>query len=479
MPLNKKSSGTGSNSSLSYGAVANQRLLAVQKRLVTPSSPSVGSPSSKDVFISSSTAADDGVVITEHASGIYEILLNRPTKLNSITFSMCDIIAENLLAWEMSEVSKVVLIKGAGEKAFCAGGDIRDLVDLELAGRHDECIDLFKKHCRLNHVVGTRRKTCLIAIMDGITMGGGVGLSINAPFRIATENTVHAMPECSIGHFPDASASFWYPRLDGYLGLYLGLTGHRLRGVDVFYAGIATHYVSSKNLNKLEDALKELVRNNGTLEQDAINAAIEQFYVDMDQEKAPMFSLGGDVYKAINRCFQHDTMEEIVVALKDEKIATTWAKETLDQLANLSPTSLKLFLQLYHAGASLSFTDCMKLEYQLTNQTLAGREFKEGARTTLITRTAPKWDPPTVETVNASDIKHTYFDTLMDKPLTLLCEGGDNKDYPFARFALPQCSEILNMAERSSDRESTIMQFIEKYNGKKGIKAKVISVLSI
>ncbi|KAG2212475.1 hypothetical protein INT45_010108 [Circinella minor] len=458
-----KSPQIGAHIRTSNDKIATRRLLALKNRLSeTPGRI----PTTSKVYDSKLNKTDDNAeaVIRQHPSGLSKIRLNRPTKLNAISFNMCDIISQAVLAWENLETSKAILITSEGRQAFCAGGDIRALMDLEQQDRHEECIALFQKHSRLTHTVGS-------------IMGGGVGLTISAPFRVATENTIHAMPETMIGHFPDASASFWMPRLDGFLGLYLMLTGRRLRGPDVYYSGIATHYVQSKDLAELEVALEELAsKTNGVLELHDINAVIDRFSVDMEEKELP-FSLGGNIWQAINRCFQHNTIENIVAALKEENVAVSWAKETNDLLSKMSPTSLKLSLQLYYAGANLCFVDCMRLEYQLTNLTLASKEFAEGTRAALITKTAPNWNPPTLEQVDANEIKKRFFDTPISNPLQTLHEGGNFIEYPHTPFILPRCSEILDVANRMGHDEA-VKYFMDKYNEKKGVKTKVVSVLN-
>ncbi|KAI9490182.1 ClpP/crotonase-like domain-containing protein [Zychaea mexicana] len=467
-------------SSHSATTTAAQRLLAVQKRLVSSSPASKFSHTTIATHhhpVSNKGDGDAEVLTHQHPSGICEILLNRPKNLNAINYTMCDIICERLLTWEKSDACKAIFVRGNGGKAFCAGGDIKALLDLAQEGRNDDITYIFNRQYRKDHLIGSIQKP-YIALIDGITMGGGVGLTMNGPFRIATENTVFAMPENSIGLFSDASASFWMPRLDGSLGPYIGLTGKRLRGADVFYAGIATHYVPTKHLDSLESALKELAsQSQGSLDQNAINAVIERFSADMEQE-AP-FSLGGDIYPAINRCFNHETMEEIIAALKNEKVAVDWAKETLDRLSGMSPTSMKISLQLYHTGARLSFIDCMRLEYQLAGKCLAGSEFSEGTRATLVTRTKPNWNPPTLEEADANEIKRHYFDAPLDTSLTPLCEGGNYMEYPHTRYMLPKCSDILDMADKIGNKENTVKYFLEKYNGKQGVRTKVMCVLKM
>jgi 3-hydroxyisobutyryl-CoA hydrolase len=189
--------------------------------------------------------------------GLRTIELNRPKKHNSLNGSMIRKITPRLLEWEMSDLANVVVIKGVGDKAFCAGGDVRD-VAVAVQEQGDDgrkfANEYFAAEYRLDHLIATYRKP-YIALMDGYTMGGGVGLSVHAPLRIATERTVFAMPETTIGFFPDVGASFFLPKMPGAVGTYLALTSERLKGVNVFYAGIATHYLHSTSLPNLESRL--------------------------------------------------------------------------------------------------------------------------------------------------------------------------------------------------------------------------------
>ncbi|KAJ2792922.1 3-hydroxyisobutyryl-CoA hydrolase, partial [Coemansia guatemalensis] len=195
---------------------------------------------------------------------------------------------------------------------------------------------------RLDHYIATYKKP-IVAMLNGYTMGGGVGISMNASFCIADETTVFAMPEVKIGHFPDVGASFFLPRMDGQTGIYLGLTGERLKGRDLLYAGIATHYVPSERYQMLEQKLQGL----GTSSYDAINKAIEEF-VAQPEDNGIEYSLAA-VRDAIDRCFRHNTIEEIIAALEQEsesqsEVHASWAKKTLGQLNSTSPSSLKLSL---------------------------------------------------------------------------------------------------------------------------------------
>src|SRR5450432_185982 len=191
--------------------------------------------------------------------GVRTIELNRPKKLNSLNASMARKIIPRLREWEKSDMANIILMSGAGTKAFCAGGDVAALAQQNKGGveGQKESTDYFALEYQLDHLIATYSKP-YVAIMDGITMGGGVGLSVHAPFRIATERTLFAMPETTIGFFPDVGASFFLPRMPGSVGTYLALTSEKLRGVNVFYAGVATHYIHSTSLPSLERRLAEL-----------------------------------------------------------------------------------------------------------------------------------------------------------------------------------------------------------------------------
>ncbi|KAI8149393.1 ClpP/crotonase-like domain-containing protein [Fennellomyces sp. T-0311] len=420
-------------------------------------------------------AQDDGVLVDQCLSGVCEIRLNRPSALNALSTDMCASIIEYLKSCESRNSVKMILIKGTG-KAFCAGGDIKAVSNLSRSGQFEKGAMFFDMNFSMEHLIGNL-KTPTITIMDGITMGGGVGLCINAPFRIATENTLFAMPENAVGLFSDASASFWMPRLDGYFGHYLALTGRHLRGTDVFYIGIATHYIPAKRLSALETELARLSsKSMGKASLDAINNVIEGFAVDMELENP--FSLDSSIRDAINRCFRYSTIEEIVTALQNETIAINWAKESLEQLSNMSPTSLKISLELFQQSEHLSFTECMKLEYQLAVKVLSERDFIEGTTAVLMTRTKANWVPSTLQQVDLSKIKQYYFDSSANSTLSLLCEGGNYVDNPQCRFALPTCTDILKVHELVG-RESTVQYFLYKHKGKQGVKAKINEVLNV
>ena len=213
--------------------------------------------------------------------GVRTIELNRPKKLHSLNGSMIRKIVPRLQEWAKSDMANVVVIKGSGPKAFCAGGDVTTLALDNTKGEEGQqrSTDYFALEYKLDHLIATYSKP-YVAFMDGITMGGGVGLSVHAPFRIATERTLFAMPETTIGLFPDVGASFFLPRMPGGVGTYLALTSEKLKGPNVFYTGVATHYIHSTSLPALERRLAELrFKDYDSLDTrlNVIDSTIEEF----------------------------------------------------------------------------------------------------------------------------------------------------------------------------------------------------------
>ncbi|KAG6234011.1 hypothetical protein E4U26_007874 [Claviceps purpurea] len=275
---------------------------------------------------------DDGVddVIFASKYGLRTIILNRPKQLNSLNGSMIRKIVPRMIEWEKSDMANIVLLKGAGDRALCAGGDVAALAKLNQEGPNGwkKSVDFFALEYKLMHYIATYKKP-YVALMDGVTMGGGVGLSMHAPFRIATEKTVFAMPETTIGFFPDVGASFFLPRLNGAMGTYLALTSDRLIGPNVFYSGIATHYLHSTSLPDLEARLAELsFRDDDEMPRKlaVINNTLEEFCTGLPYDQP--IQLRGAVRKTIDRCFSKNNVADIVAALKEE--ATVPVEEQAD-----------------------------------------------------------------------------------------------------------------------------------------------------
>ncbi|NXF00871.1 HIBCH protein, partial [Smithornis capensis] len=339
-------------------------------------------------------------VVLEKRGGAGIITLNRPKALNALNFSMIQQIYPQIKTWEQDPETFLIIIKGAGEKAFCAGGDIRAITEAGKAG--DKMTeDFFRQEYRLNNAVGTCKKP-YVALIDGITMGGGVGLSVHGHFRVATEKTLFAMPETAIGLFPDVGGGYFLPRLSGRIGYYLGLTGYRLKGRDVLKAGIATHFVESEKLPALEKDLIALKSPSKENIADLLNSYQKKSTVDQEKK----FVLDEHMEK-INSLFSGNSMEEIVKKLKQD--GSPFAIKQLETINKMSPTSLKLTLRQLREGASMSLQDVLRMEFRLSQACMRGHDFYEGVRAVLIDKDqSPRWKPPTLEEVSDEFVDNCF-----------------------------------------------------------------------
>jgi enoyl-CoA hydratase len=286
---------------------------------------------------------------------------------------------EALLAWKSDPAIAFILIDHSGERGFCAGGDIRMLAQ---SGQGDgaEAKAFFFTEYRLNHLLMTYGKP-VVVIMDGVTMGGGVGIAMPASHRVATERTNFAMPETGIGLFPDVGGGWFLPRLpEPELGTWLALTGARLKGADAFAAGIATHLISSEQVAALKTALIT----------DGLDA------LKSYQSPRPAVPVPG----GLQALFGHDTVEAIVAALEAD--GSDWALAQLASLKTKSPQTLKVALRQLRAGAAMSdFADNMRMEYRIGARVVTRHDFIEGVRAVIIDKdNAPKWKPDTLEGVS-------------------------------------------------------------------------------
>lgn len=314
--------------------------------------------------------------------GLGRILLDRPKALNALTLDQVHAITPQLTAWAADPSVTAILIEGAGDRAFCAGGDIRalqeDCVNGDLAG-----VDSFYRHeYRLNRQIKTYPKP-YVAFLDGVTMGGGVGVSVHGWARVATERTLFAMPETGIGFFPDVGGSFFLPRCPGQTGMYLALTGARLKAADLVYVGVATHYVPSDQLDALRDALAA-----GTDPAAALAAAHQ------DPGPAPL----ADKRAVIDACFGGDSVLAILAAL--DAHPDPWAQTTAATIRSKSPFACLVTYEQVRRGGTLSFDDCMKMELRLAMRVAPNPDFIEGVRAVIIDKdNKPVWSPARVEDV--------------------------------------------------------------------------------
>lgn len=432
--------------------------------------------------------------------GVRTVELNRPKKLNSLNGSMARKILPRLKEWEKSQLANVVIITGAGPKAFCAGGDVAALAlnNKTVEGQKDST-DYFELEYQLDHLIATYSKP-YIAVMDGITMGGGVGLSVHAPFRIATEKTVFAMPETTIGFFPDVGGSFFLPRLDGEVGTYLALTSERLLGVQAFYAGIATHYLDSSVLPSLTTRLSELVfKDQASLDErlQLINSTISEFSTTLPSpdsyEAAKYGHLTSDLREAVDRCFRFNNVDEILGALQKESQSSDqtlaeWAQATLKTISNRSPTSLKVTLQQLRLGKSWNITETFVREHQMAARFMAHPDFVEGVSARLINKppTKPQWQPSKLEDVSTATVQEFFTLPKGMKEITFVeaAPGALNHqytDYPHAKFALPRESDIeavvREYGQQGGSKKVTEV-LLRQWENKLGVEEKVKEVLA-
>ena len=320
---------------------------------------------------------DESVIATiEGRTG--HLLLNRPRALNALDHAMVESLTHHLLAWRDNPAIHAVVIEGAGDRSFCAGGDIRAVRDAALAGNAALIETFFAEEYALNQLIAAYPKP-YVALIDGFCMGGGVGISVHGQFRVTTEAGVFAMPETAIALFPDVGGTYVLPRLPGALGMYLGLTGTRLTGADAVHAGLATHFVRRVALPSLR---VDLARD-GT----AIIAAYA--------EALAPFTLAPN-RAAIDRCFSQPTIPAIIEALQAE--ATDWSRETLTTLSRMSPASLIWSHRIITDGASRSLPECLEAELALTRTVTRHPDFAEGVRAMVIDKDRnPKWlDAPLI-----------------------------------------------------------------------------------
>lgn len=322
------------------------------------------------------------------------ITLNRPKALNALTLPMVRALEPKLREWAADPAIAAVVIEGAGERAFCAGGDVAAIYRARQAGDDTLGRDFFREEYVVNRAIFRFPKPW-IALLDGITMGGGVGLSVHGPFRVATERFLFAMPETAIGLFPDVGGGHFLPRLPGQLGMYLAMTGERLKAADALHAGVLTHHVPSERIGALKEALAGA--DWGGDANAVAKRVLDGFHVDPGQAQLPARRA------EIDRHFAGASCEEIVASL--EKDGSEWAAATLKTLRRLSPTSMKITFRQIRDGARMEFEDIMTMEYRMSQGCMRGGDFYEGVRSVLIDKDhAPKWDPATLEAVDQARV---------------------------------------------------------------------------
>ncbi len=333
------------------------------------------------------------------------ITLNRPKALNALTRDMCVAIRRRLDVWKEDERIAAVLIEGAGERAFCAGGDVVRVARSAREGS-DEWFRFFRDEYRMNSAIGHFPKP-YVALLDGIVMGGGFGVSVHGRFRVASERILFAMPETGLGLIPDVGGGHVLPRLPGRTGHYLALTGYRAKAADSHWLGVATHVTPASRFGELKAALVALPDLH---DPQALRALLDSFHEDPGE--APLAGRRAE----IDRHFAHDRVEEVLESLAGDD--GEWARATRGELAGKSPTSLKLTAEQLRRGATLDLDEDLRMEFRIVNRIMTrGHDFFEGVRAILIDKDRnPKWNPARIEDVRDDEIAE-YFASLGEREL--------------------------------------------------------------
>ncbi|XP_065848141.1 3-hydroxyisobutyryl-CoA hydrolase-like protein 1, mitochondrial [Euphorbia lathyris] len=365
--------------------------------------------------LASSKPVDDDLdnqVLIEGQAYSRTVILNRPSALNALNTNIGARLLKLYKSWEDNPDIGFVMMKGSG-RAFCAGGDIVGLYNLMNQGKMEECKDFFRTLYSFIYLLGTYLKPH-VAILNGFTMGGGAGVSIPGTFRVATDKTVFATPETLIGFHPDAGASFYLPRLPGYLGEYLALTGETLNGAEMIACGLATHYAHSERHQLIEQQLAKLVTDDPSV----IETTLEKYgdLVHPDKMSA-LYRI-----ETVDKCFSHNTVEEIFDSLESEASRTNdaFCNSTIRRLKETSPLSLKVSLRSIREGRYQTLDQCLVREYRMSLQGISKHisgDFCEGVRARMVEKDlAPKWNPPRLEEVSEDMVEHYFLSLNESEP---------------------------------------------------------------
>jgi enoyl-CoA hydratase len=340
-------------------------------------------------------------ILTTAANGLAHITLNRPAALHALNTPMCAAMIDALVAWrDDASVHAILLDHAPGTRGFCAGGDIRMIAESG-AGDGIEAREFFFTEYRLNHLLFHYPKP-IVALIDGVTMGGGVGISMPARFRIATENTTYAMPETGIGLFPDVGGGWYLPRKPGEIGMWLALTGARLKAADCLIAGIATHYMPTEILAAARAQIAGAAQTHDATR--ALESGLEALSEGAGRPK----ELTPENIERINRIFAGENVEAIFAALEAD--ASDWAEAQLATLRTKSPQALKVsFRQMREGSAMQSFEDEMRSEYRIASRVSALHDFQEGVRALIVDKdNKPSWNPATLAAVTDAALDQIF-----------------------------------------------------------------------
>jgi enoyl-CoA hydratase len=342
---------------------------------------------------------DDSDVVFHKDRGLGHITLNRPKALNALTLGMCAAMLRQLREWADDAEVHAVVIDSHHERAFCAGGDVRWLVE-SAKMRDGGAAQFFATEYRLNATIKRYPKP-YIALIDGFSFGGGMGISVHGSHRVVSKNALGGMPETLIGLFPDIGANHFLNRCPGELGMYLALTSARLKAADLLYTGLATHFVPVARFREIVPRLVD-----GEMPDAVLNS------IEGDAGPAPLAGYRA----AIDRAFAASSVDAILDALKGEG---DWGATLAADLGKLSPTSLKVTFRAMREGKALDFASCMRMDYRVATRLAEHHDFAEGVRAAVIDKDQkPRWDPSRLDQVRDPDIAR-YFEPLGGGELTL------------------------------------------------------------
>ncbi|MDP2697854.1 enoyl-CoA hydratase/isomerase family protein [Thalassospira sp.] len=352
---------------------------------------------------------DSGVQFLIHGPVGY-ILLDRPKALNALNLPMVDAMMAQLRQWEKDPAIAVIVIEGAGERAFCAGGDIRGLYDARQRNDVTLLDAFYRREYQLNHFIAHYPKP-YIAIMNGITMGGGVGVSIHGDYRVVTEKTLFAMPETGIGFFPDVGGGYFLPRCPGAIGMYLGLTGARLAAADCLYAGLATDGIQAADVGRLKEKLAA-GDYKSTDPHQTVRGILQSFAHDFDDGELVQ------IRDEIDRIFGASDIRDVIQAL--DAGTSDFAKKAAALLRQKSPLALCVTFDQISQGRDMSVDDVLKMEFRLSQRMVERPDLFEGVRAVIVDKDhAPKWQHANINQVDRQSVADFFAPLPADRELVL------------------------------------------------------------
>ncbi|CAE6422807.1 unnamed protein product [Rhizoctonia solani] len=438
--------------------------------------------------LSGMAPVDEAPVLFKSEGNTRSYILNRPAALNTLNETMIDMLGAQIKVWNENKLCNLIIGRG-NDRAFCAGGDVKDVVmNAANPEKQADAIRFFKKEFELDFALATLTKP-YVSVMDGYTMGGGVGLSIGAPFRIATEASRFAMPEAKIGYSPDVGATYFLPRLDGELGTYLALTSNAISGRTIYEFGLATHFVPQRRLPTLLAALSSLADSSP----EAINRTIEEHSAEISPEDPPG-AFGGERRKVLDACFSHNRVESIIKDLEDVVSSggsqAQWAQETLDAMLVLSPTSLRVALQAVRWGKHKELADALQMEMGIATAfcTGASPDFITGVTHLLINKEKGRaaWSPATLDDTQ-ENITEQFFEgsPYVERAPRLNLDRSIVPGDKLTRYALPNETTIEAAVKGSLPGSGSfaltptelISSFERRCGQKAGLKQKIKDVI--